>query len=114
MKELYRNFEKLGIERQWGYIIYDDGDNFLIEYVSVYDEEEAKILLPKRFLLDGEFSEEATINQFWIMVNHGDIMDAKVFYKGKWYSGERYLENSAREQELPLEDVCLTLCKKCV
>lgn len=88
MKELYRNFEKLGIERQWGYIIYDDGDNFLIEYVSVYDEEEAKILLPKRFLLDGEFSEEATINQFWIMVNHGDIMDAKVFYKGKWYSGE--------------------------
>lgn len=87
MKELYRNFEKLGVEKQWGYIVYDNGDNFLIEYVSVY-EEEAKMLLPKRFLTDDEFSEEAIINQFWIMVSHGEIMDAQVFYDGKWYSGE--------------------------
>lgn len=87
MNEVYRSFaEKLGVENQSGYIIYESKEFYQIEFVTVWsDVKESKVRIPKDTKFDFENIERIGELQFDI---ENGVREGQAYYNGKWYSME--------------------------
>lgn len=100
MKEVYRSFEgKLNADNQNGTIIYDGGDYWQIESLSVWEDAQKTLYrIAKNALSPSEFEDTDKIAKIEIDISNGNYEDKNMqeFYKGKWYSSPtiRKIQNS--------------------
>ena len=105
--EVYRSFEgKLNYDNQTGYIIYDDGNWWTLENLSVWrDINPIKTFyrIDKSVLSPAEFDNIEKIAKIEIDIDNGnfDSPNMQVNYHDKWYSCTtiRQIQNTYQDYE---------------
>ena len=94
--EVYRSFEgKLDADNQSGYIIYDGGDWWQVESISVWQYTPKTICRIDKDALDpAEFDDFYKIADIEINIEAGNYnnKNMQAYYKNKWYSSPQIRE----------------------
>lgn len=89
MKEIYRNFEgKIGVDNQYGYIISEEDNFYLVEFISAWQSNSKgnSVRIRKDVLSLSDFSNLEKIAELEMDILYGRADYGQVQYKGKWYS----------------------------
>lgn len=102
MKEVYRSFEgKINLDNQFGYIIYDLGDFYQIEFVSIElaDRNSSSVRIKKDILFPDDFKNLDRITELEMNIENGRANYGQYQYKGKWYGCDmiRKIQNKNRD-----------------
>lgn len=85
MKEVYRSFEeKLNVDNQSGYIIYETEDFCQVEFLSVWsDQEDIKVRIRKGFLTEVDFTDPDKIISLQMDIENGCGDYGRCFFNDK-------------------------------
>ena len=106
MKEVYRSFEgKLDVDNQTGTIVYDGGEYWQFESLSVWQGAQKSLYrISKAVLKESEFEDDEKIGEIIVNISNGNYEDKNMqeFYNGKWYTSPtiRKIQNNNQDYNL--------------
>lgn len=101
--EIYRSFNgKLDCDHQNGYILYSTNNDCIVyEGLSVWQDVNTELVMfPARLLSAEDYSNAEKLGGIISDCHCGNIPDGRVFYHGKWWSGDRIRDIQRRNNDL--------------